>query len=88
MTEIAGAAARSVRRGLRVARVRAGARRAARDRVRRGTAHTLGRPASPDVGAAAAEPTLAELDALRGELVRELDRLAAGDGSSAAFRRL
>jgi hypothetical protein len=29
----------------------------------------------------------AELDALRGALVRELDRLAAGDGASASFRR-
>ena len=29
----------------------------------------------------------AELDTLRGELVRELDRRAAGDDGSAAFRR-
>jgi hypothetical protein len=29
----------------------------------------------------------AELDSLRGELVRELDRLAGGDDGSAAFRR-
>jgi hypothetical protein len=29
----------------------------------------------------------AELDALRGALVRELDRLAADDGCSASFRR-
>jgi hypothetical protein len=29
----------------------------------------------------------AELDALRGALVRELDRLAAGDTCSASFRR-
>ncbi|HEX8119036.1 MAG TPA: hypothetical protein VF521_17290 [Pyrinomonadaceae bacterium] len=29
----------------------------------------------------------AELDTLRGELVRELDRLAADAGDSAAFRR-
>jgi hypothetical protein len=29
----------------------------------------------------------AELDALRGALVRELDRLAAEDGCSASFRR-
>ena len=29
----------------------------------------------------------AELDALRAELVRELDRLASGDDGSAAFRR-
>ena len=30
----------------------------------------------------------AELDTLRGELVRELDRLAAGDEGSASFRRI
>jgi hypothetical protein len=29
----------------------------------------------------------AELDALRGALVRELDRLAAGDAGSSSFRR-
>ena len=36
-------------------------------------------------GQAAADA--AELDALRGALVRELDRLAADDGCSASFRR-
>jgi hypothetical protein len=30
----------------------------------------------------------AELDTLRGELVRELDRLAADDDGSASFRRI
>jgi hypothetical protein len=30
----------------------------------------------------------AELDTLRGELVRELDRLAAGEGGAASFRRI
>ena len=30
----------------------------------------------------------AELDTLRGELVRELDRLAEGDDGSASFRRI
>jgi len=30
----------------------------------------------------------AELDTLRGELVRELDRLAAEDDGSASFRRI
>jgi hypothetical protein len=30
----------------------------------------------------------AELDTLRGELVRELDRMAEGDDGSAAFRRI
>ena len=42
--------------------------------------------AGPEPGA---EPAVedAELDALRGALVRELDRLAADDGCSASFRR-
>jgi hypothetical protein len=30
----------------------------------------------------------AELDTLRGELVRELDRMAEGDDGSASFRRI
>jgi hypothetical protein len=42
----------------------------------------LGEPSSPVAGAEDAE-----LDALRGELVRELDRMAAGHDGSAAFRR-
>jgi hypothetical protein len=42
----------------------------------------LGEPSAPVTGAEDAE-----LDALRGELVRELDRVAAGHGGSAAFRR-
>jgi hypothetical protein len=42
----------------------------------------LGEPPSPPEGA-----DDAELDSLRGELVRELDRLAAGHDGSAAFRR-
>jgi hypothetical protein len=42
----------------------------------------LGEPPSAPDGA-----DDAELDSLRGELVRELDRLAAGDDGSAAFRR-
>jgi hypothetical protein len=37
--------------------------------------------------AAPADADDAELDSLRGELVRELDRMAAGDDGSAAFRR-
>jgi hypothetical protein len=38
--------------------------------------------------ATAPEAAEAELDTLRGELVRELDRLAADDGGSASFRRV
>jgi hypothetical protein len=38
--------------------------------------------------AAPTEAAEAELDTLRGELVRELDRLAADDGGSASFRRI
>ncbi|HEV7845893.1 MAG TPA: hypothetical protein VGO83_06545 [Thermoleophilaceae bacterium] len=42
----------------------------------------LGEPsAAPDAGEA-------ELDTLRGELVRELDRLAEGDDGSGSFRRI
>jgi len=40
------------------------------------------RPAGPP------EAGEAELDTLRGELVRELDRRAADDGGAAAFRRI
>jgi hypothetical protein len=38
--------------------------------------------------AAASDAGEAELDTLRGELVRELDRRAADDGGPAAFRRV
>jgi hypothetical protein len=38
--------------------------------------------------AAPADAGEAELDTLRGELVRELDRRAADDGGPAAFRRI
>jgi hypothetical protein len=41
-------------------------------------------PAAPD----AAEAPEAELDTLRGELVRELDRIAADEPGSASFRRI
>ena len=48
-------------------------------------------PARPQgLGEPPAAPTDAddaELDSLRGELVRELDRMAEGDDGSAAFRR-
>ena len=43
--------------------------------------------ASP-VAAPQAEAAEAELDTLRGELVHELDRLAAEDDGSASFRRV
>jgi hypothetical protein len=42
----------------------------------------LGDPSSPLAGA-----DDAELDSLRGELVRELDRMAEGHGGSATVRR-
>jgi hypothetical protein len=42
----------------------------------------LGEPSAPANGAGDAE-----LDSLRGELVRELDRMAADHEGSAAFRR-
>jgi hypothetical protein len=44
-------------------------------------ARGLGEPSSPD------SADDAELDSLRGELVRELDRMASDGGGSAAFRR-
>ena len=43
----------------------------------------LGEPPSPDASAGEAE-----LDTLRGELVRELDRLAEDDDGSGSFRRI
>ena len=46
----------------------------------------LGAPPSPPP--ARDEAGEAELDTLRGELVRELDRMASGDGGSACFRRI
>jgi len=58
----------------------------------------LGTPAAPAPVAAiraglgeppaASDAAEAELDTLRGELVRELDRLAADDDGSASFRRI
>jgi hypothetical protein len=46
----------------------------------------LGEPPAA-ASATAPEAAEAELDTLRGELVRELDRLAADDDGSASFRR-
>ncbi|MEA2399349.1 MAG: hypothetical protein QOK25_2905 [Thermoleophilaceae bacterium] len=70
-----------------------------RERSRRGSPHAPAaswRPTEPPGSQAHAPPAAAEehaddanLDALRGELVRELDRLAAADhGCSASFRRV
>jgi hypothetical protein len=42
----------------------------------------------PAAGASRDQAGEAELDTLRGELVRELDRLAEGDHGSASFRRI
>jgi hypothetical protein len=47
----------------------------------RGLGEAPSTPATADAGEA-------ELDTLRGELVRELDRLAEGDDGSASFRRI
>ena len=47
-------------------------------------ARGLGEPSAP----APDEAEEAELDTLRGELVRELDRMAEGDKGSGAFRRV
>jgi hypothetical protein len=46
----------------------------------------LGEP--PAAPAATADAGEAELDTLRGELVRELDRMADGDEGSGSFRRI
>jgi hypothetical protein len=45
----------------------------------------LGEPPATPATADAGE---AELDTLRGELVRELDRIAEGDDGSGSFRRI
>jgi hypothetical protein len=48
-----------------------------------------GGPASASASAGSRDQAgEAELDTLRGELVRELDRLAEGDHGSASFRRI
>jgi hypothetical protein len=46
------------------------------------------RPGLGDAPAAVSDAGEAELDTLRGELVRALDRRAADDGGPAAFRRV
>lgn len=87
---IAASAARSVGRRLRARRGRGPALGAAAPRLRE---HSEPAPSIPlpVAGDWRDEPEEgapeAELDALRGALVRELDRLAAEDDCSAAFRR-
>jgi hypothetical protein len=60
--------------------------------IRRRLVHAIGEPHDTPLDPVAQPPTAADdarLDALRGELVRELDRLAASDQAcSAAFRRV
>jgi hypothetical protein len=51
--------------------------------------HGLGEPpAAVTPRGPASDAGEAELDTLRGELVRELDRLAEGDDGSGSFRRI
>jgi hypothetical protein len=88
---IAASAARSFGRRLRGRTRRGPAAPAATPRLREHAKPVPSVPL-PLAGAPAAEPEEpgapeAELDALRGALVRELDRLAAGEDCSAAFRR-
>jgi hypothetical protein len=81
MRALASEAARTVRRGLREARRRRGAHPVrTRDHV------APIQQAAPEPEPAASD---AELDELRGALVRELDELAARDGDdcSGSFRR-
>lgn len=55
--------------------------------VKRAPAAALRRLGEPSVAAGDEAPE-AELDTLRGELVRELDRRAEEDSGSACFRRI
>jgi hypothetical protein len=83
MRALAGEAARTVRRGLREARRRRGHHRVP---VRAPVAAP--EPLSADHPEFEVMADDAELDALRGALVHELDQLAASDsGCSASFRR-
>jgi hypothetical protein len=75
--------ARSIRRRLAAA--------AARERREQAGGHVRGATEAREASEAAAEQRAddARLDTLRGELVHELDRLAAMDhGCSAGFRRI
>ena len=92
MKAFAAEAARSVGRRLRARR---GGHVVARSRVRGHAAppqpapRSIPLPQAPSPDDVDATPVAgeAELDALRGALVRELDRLAADDDCSASFRR-
>jgi hypothetical protein len=90
MRTIAATAARSVGRRLRARQGRRAGPALAAPRLRE---HAEPEPSIPlpVAGDWREEPEEgapeAELDALRGALVRELDRLAADDTCSAAFRR-
>src|SRR5207249_2506496 len=80
LATVATHTARSIRRRLAAA---------ARERSRRGHAGPpRAQPAPPAERHPEGRADDARLDALRGELVRELDRLATEDGSGASFRRL
>jgi hypothetical protein len=54
----------------------------------RGLGEPPASPGPPAPGPAAPDAGEAELDTLRGELVRELDRLAEDDDGSGSFRRI
>ena len=92
MKAFAAEAARTVGRRLRARRHEAAA---GRTRVRGhagpvpAAVRSVPLPQAPLGDEPSPEPAAgdAELDALRGALVRELDRLAAGDDCSASFRR-
>ena len=91
---LAASAARTVGRRLRARRHAGGLARARGHVGPVPDAIDAQAPAIPLPQAAAIDPADleprapdAELDALRGELVRELDRLAADDDCSASFRR-
>jgi hypothetical protein len=84
--------------------LRRGLRERRRSRAAAAGTPAAAAPAAPPVPAAPAAPLRglgeapaasapadageAELDTLRGELVRELDRLAEGDDGSGSFRRV
>jgi hypothetical protein len=84
MRSLAGEAARTVRRGIDEARRRRARPRGHVPQPQPAPAAQQPEPEPPEAAPAADD---GELDALRGALVHELDRLAAADGSSAGFRR-